>query len=156
MRAVDPDTIIYLEGDFFSTAEPWPQINSTFPLHDPSNRMIYSAHTYGDRDASGTHFAWDEEASFGVDTNTLVKRATPFMNWCVQHAVPCHLGEVGVGRDDPRWNEQLDNLLALLQANQVRVTYWAAGPWWGPGYPMSVESADAPQLSVLRHYSGAD
>lgn len=154
IRAVDPDVVIYVEGQSWASADRFAESNPTFPLHDPSHRVVYSGHAYGDKYATGVEFDWDEQAAQGVTTETLAARVTNFATWCDAHRVPCHIGEIGVANNHPSWNVMLDKALAVAQAHEMRVTYWAAGPWWGD-YPMSVESADAPQMTILKKYSGA-
>ena len=152
IRLVDTATLIYAEGNGWSTAAGWNAQNVTFPLSDPANKIVYSAHAYGDRDASGTHFTWAAEAAAGVTTDTLTSRITPFAEWCEAYKVPCHIGEIGVGNDDANWNVQLDKALGYAKQHGLQVTYWAAGPWWG-SYPMSIENDSAPQLSIIEKYS---
>jgi endoglucanase len=66
IRTVDKSTPIHLEGNQWSGAAQWGDINPAFPLTDPSNLIRYSAHCYLDRDNSGTHFNWQAEVRAGV------------------------------------------------------------------------------------------
>lgn len=155
IRHVDAKTTIFVEGDFYASAQAWTSVNGSLNIDDPSKNLVYSAHTYFDRDSSGTHFVWSQEAEAGVTVDTGVQRLTVFVGWLQQHGFRGHTGEMGVGNDDPSWNVALDNALAYLKTNGVPATYFAAGPWWG-SYPMSAEplnGVDAKQMSVLVKYS---
>jgi aryl-phospho-beta-D-glucosidase BglC (GH1 family) len=158
IRKVDTKTALYVEGDFYSSAARWVEVNGALDIVDPSKNVIYSAHCYLDRDASGTHFVWAEEVKNGVTVNVGVERLTPFVGWLKLHGFRGHIGEMGVGNDDPSWNVALDNAIAFLKTSAlVGVSYFAAGPWWG-AYPSSAEPRagghDAPQMQVLVKYTG--
>lgn len=152
IRTVDAKTPIYIEGDAWASAATWMTYNSGLSIVDPSNKLVYEAHVYGDQDNSGTHFVWSQVAAAGVTVNTIAQRIVPFATWCATEGHSCMIGEVGVGNDDPDWNTELSNGLAAAQAGgMVSFTYWAGGPWWG-SYPMSIEPTngeDAPQMSVV-------
>ncbi|MGI4746457.1 MAG: cellulase family glycosylhydrolase, partial [Janthinobacterium lividum] len=153
VRAADTNTLIVVEGDAWASAGSWNTQSVTMnALRDPAQKMMFEAHVYGDRDSSGTHFAWATEAALGVTVNTIAQRVAVFGAWCRTNAVQCMVGEVGVGNDSPNWNTELLNGLAQMKADgMVAVTYWAGGPWWGT-YPMSVEplnGKDRAQMTVL-------
>ena len=156
LRRSDMTTPVLVEGDNWSSAGDWPQVNGALSINDPAGLITYEAHVYGDRDNSGTHFIWAEEQAAGVTVDTIADRIAPFATWCSSRGVACMIGEVGVGNDDPAWNSELANGLAAAQAGGLTAfTYWAGGPWWG-GYPLSIEpagGADAPQMSVVSAYA---
>ena len=155
IRRFDTQTTIFVEGDDWSSAGSWPQNNGSLNIHDPSRKMIYEAHVYGDRDNSGTHFAWNTEIQYGVTVNTIAERIVPFATWCTAKHAACMIGEIGVGNDDPNWNTELANGLAEMRAaGLLGFTYWAGGPWWG-SYPLSIEprnGQDAAQMAVVSVY----
>jgi len=157
IRAVDPATTIYVEGNDYSNAANWSNLNPGLAqLQDPSHNLVFSAHVYLDTDTSGTHFDWAQEAAAGETTNIGVERLTNFVTWLKANNLKGDIGEVGVGNDNPAWLTALDKTLAYAQASSLQVTYWAGGPWWG-NYPMSVEPVNgvsAPQMAVLDKYSG--
>ncbi len=155
IRAVDPTTPIYVEGDFYASAPEWTTYNQNLNIKDPYNHLLYEAHVYGDTDDSGTHYVWSEEAAAGVTVQTIAQRMVVFTGWCQAKHFACMIGEVGVGNDDPNWNTELANGLTAMQSGGMRsFTYWAGGPWWG-SYPMSLEptsAGDAPQMAVVQAY----
>jgi endoglucanase len=157
IRFVDNHTHIYVEGDDWSTAPEWQNVNGHLSINDPANRIIYSAHVYGDRDSSGTHFVWSQEVQYGVTVNTIAERLEPFIEWCAKRNVACNIGEVGVGNDSPEWNTELAHgLAAASQAGLLSFDYWAGGLWWG-SYPMSIEPRNGqqrPQMDVVGQYAG--
>jgi endoglucanase len=77
--------------------------------------------------------------------------------WLKEHKLRGFLGEFG-GSGDPTSVAALDDMLKLLDSNTdvwLGWTYWAAGPWWGPGYFASIEPLDGkdrPQMSALRQH----
>ena len=90
------------------------------------------------------------------------ERVTDFITWCKKNNVRGFLGEFAVPRSDPRWNEVLENFMQALDEAGFGGTYWAAGTYWGDGYPMSIHpadknySVDRPQMEVmLKHLSPA-
>ncbi len=157
IRTADTQTPIYVEGDDYSSAGSWTAVNSGLAsLHDPSNNLIFSAHLYLDTDNSGTHFDWAQEAAAGDTVNIGVQRLTNFVQWLQANNLKGDIGEIGVGDDNTDWLTGLNNTLAYAQANNLQVTYWAGGPWWG-SYPMAIDpnnGVTAPQVAVLDRYSG--
>lgn len=158
IRTVDTASYIFVEGNNWASAGSWTSNNANLTMNDPQSRIIYEAHVYGDRDASGTHFDWTTEASYGVTVNTLAQRIGVFSNWCQVKSRMCIIGEIGVGSNDANWNTQLVNGLAAMQSGGLLgFTYWAGGPWWG-NYAMSVEpvnGVDAKQMPAIAKYKSS-
>ncbi|TWI52572.1 aryl-phospho-beta-D-glucosidase BglC (GH1 family) [Pseudomonas duriflava] len=152
VRAVDKTRPIIVEGNGWASATRWAEWNdSLLNLKDPSNNIIFSAHSYFDENAGG---------SYGdVDVNKLdamygVNRVKPFVEWLKKHGKRGYIGEFGVPDNNPRWNLLMDNMLAYLKQNCVPASYWAAGPGWG-SYFMSVEpvnGVERPQWATLKKY----
>jgi aryl-phospho-beta-D-glucosidase BglC (GH1 family) len=159
IRTADAASPIYVEGNDYSNAANWSNLNPGLAqLVDPSNNLVFSAHVYLDTDDSGTHDDWAVEAAAGESTNIGVQRLGNFVAWLQANHLQGDIGEVGVGNDNPGWLTALDATLGYAAQNDLQVTYWAAGPWWG-SYPMSVEPYQglvAPQQAVLDKYSGDD
>ncbi len=158
IRKVDTSSAIYVEGDDWSSAGDWSQVNGGLAsLVDPSNNLIFSAHVYLDNDNSGTHFDWAQQAAAGDTTQLGVERLSNFVAWLQANNLKGDVGEIGAGNDSAEWIASLNNTLAYAKANNLQVTYWAGGPWLG-SYAMSVEPTNgvaAPQMAVLDAYSGA-
>ncbi len=159
IRTVDLNTPIYVEGDDFSAAGSWSQNNPTLAsLVDPSNNLIFSAHLYLDNDGSGTHYDWTQQAAQGDTTQLGVQRLQNFVSWLQANNLKGDIGELGTADDNTSWLVSLDNTLALAQASNLQVTYWAGGPAVG-SYPLSTEPAGdgtpASQMAILDRYSGA-
>lgn len=154
IRQVDMHTSIIISGDAYSTSWKWEEYSDNLKnLIDPSNNIIYQAHIYFDKDASGVYASggYDQEEAYpmvGVD------RVRPFANWLKRNNKRGYLGEYAVPNNDERWNIVLDNLMKYLQKEGIPGTYWSAGPRWGD-YPLSIEplnGQDRPQMSVLEKY----
>jgi len=163
IRTVDKDTPIYLEGNNWSGAATWIDMNPDFPLSDPANRIIYSCHCYLDRDNSGTHFNWDEEVANGVTVHTGEMRLAPFVNWTRQHNVKAHLGEMCIGSDKDGWFTALNLSLAVVAREGWEMTYWVAGAFYHYVHPMGIDKAtvqgrwqDQRQMAPLAKYAQSD
>ncbi len=155
IRTKDTATAIVVGGDSWSSAERWPEESDNLKnLKDPSNNLIFEAHVYFDKDASGQYLgSYDDEEA---NPMTGVKRVQPFIDWLKSNNLRGFIGEYGVPNDDDRWKVTLDNFLNHLAKNCLNGTYWAAGPWWGE-YPLSLEikddGADQNQMAVVKNYS---
>ena len=163
IRTVDKETPIYVEGNNWSGASSWIEMNPDFPLTDPSDRLVYSCHCYLDRDNSGTHFNWDEEVAHGVTVHTGEERLAPFVNWTRQHKVKAHLGEMGIGSDRDGWFTALNLSLAVVAREQWEMTYWVAGAFYHYVHPMGIDRAtvqgrwqDQRQMAPLAKYAQSD
>ena len=152
VRTVDKVKPIIVEGNGWAEATRWAQWNdSLLNLKDPSDNLIFSAHTYFDNNSGGTYET--------VDVSTLdpmygVARVKPFVEWLKKHGKKGYIGEFGVPDNDPRWLVLMDNMLAYLRQNCIPATYWAAGPGWGD-YNLAVEPVNGqerPQWPTLKKY----
>ena len=166
IRSIDVTTPIYVEGNNYSSAFTWADQNPTLhQLNDPSHLLVFSAHSYLDRDSSGTHYSWVEEVVAGdqltglpLDTSTGIRRVAGFVGWLKQHGLNGNIGETGAGLDDPNWLSALDKEIAFLLDNHVTFVYWNLGPFF-LSYPYSIEpdvtGVDKVQVAVLTKYTNA-
>lgn len=159
IRTVDKETPIIISGDSFSSALLWQQVSDNLrTLTDPSDKLIFQAHTYFDKDGSGTYKnSYDGE---GANPQTGVERVKPFVEWLKRYNKQGILGEYGVPDNDPRWLVVLENMLKYLRENEVSGTYWSAGPRWGD-YPLAVQPdnnyiTDRPQMKILEKYPSSE
>jgi endoglucanase len=153
IREVDTKNTIIVGGDDWSSAERWIAQSDTLKyLVDPADNLMFEAHVYFDKDASGSYRAsYDEEGCFPYKG---VERVQPFANWLKVNGFRGMIGEYGVPRDDERWLVTMDNFLAYLQRNGITATYWAAGPWWG-NYILSIaprNGEDREQMKIVEKY----
>ncbi|WP_067145360.1 cellulase family glycosylhydrolase [Pseudotamlana agarivorans] len=153
IRSTDTKTTIIVGGDSWSSAERWMTYSDNLKnLSDPSNKLIYEAHVYFDKDASGTYpNNYDADGAY---PNIGIDRVTPFVNWLQANNLKGFIGEYGIPANDSRWLTVLDNFLSYLNQNCINGTYWAGGPWWG-NYILSVEpeaNTDKPQMAILEKY----
>lgn len=138
VRRYDNVNYVILEGEQFSSAPEWQNLsgNALLAVKDPANRTLYSAHTYLDRNNSGTY---DHPNDTGVqDPMVGVNRLKPFVEWLKINNKQGFVGELGIPYNNPNWLEPFDNALKYLADNCVPVTLWAAGPAWGD-YILSLE-----------------
>jgi len=155
LRARQDYTTLYVCGDGWSKAHEWVHSNGGDAwLQDPAGQVIYEAHCYFDRDASGRYRApfesevqgWNDPIQVGV------QRLDVFASWCERNRVQGFIGEYGVPRGDARWLTLLRAFLDEADRRGIATAYWAAGEWWGD-YPLSVQPSelgvDAPQLGTI-------
>lgn len=110
-------------------------------------------------------------AAHAAEPDALERRVggelTVFTDWLARNGAQGYIGEVG-WPDDARgegdeWNAVADRWYRQADAAGLGVTAWAAGEWWGTGYPMAayedrvpgggVDSADS-QAAVLEAFAG--
>ena len=158
IRSVDTNTPIVVEGGNWASSYSWKSSSDSLKyLVDPSNKIIYQAHCYFDNNASGVYSGtYDTE----VKTATIATiRLKPFADWIQANNKIGMIGEFGVPGNDPRWLTMLDQAMDYMKSRNLSGTYWAAGPWWGTSYTMSVEPTsidsnpvDKPQMAILEKY----
>jgi endoglucanase len=158
IRQVDTQAYVLVPGYAWQGAWSWPDNNANLLVDDPSNKVVYAAHQYFDRNGSGTYgSSYDADGAYPTIGSD---RARPFLDWLASKGVRGMFTEYGVPDTDLRWLTVLDTFLATLDSTATIMggTYWAAGPWWGD-YPLAVEprnGIDRPQMSVLtKHPSHA-
>lgn len=156
IRATDPHCWIMISGDAYSQATNWELFNEGLLIHDPSDRIIYQAHTYFDLSRAGTYKlgGYDAEEAY---PEVALDRVRPFIDWVQKKNVRGFVGEYGVPRDDPRWQTVLQNLLVYLQDNGVGGAYWCAGPNT-VNNPLTAEplnGVDRPAMPIIAaHHNG--
>lgn len=171
-------------------ADGWAAGNSDdlLSIVDPEKLITFEAHVYGDYNGSGTFPTYPQPAAVGctsgqttyqcaeammdqltdpystLDTNILIKRSTPFVNWCNTRTTyqKCSIGEDGFPYDDPAWLVAGDLLYSYLAQNHVSFNYWDIGPDAQSAYILGMEPAnlgksnqeDAVQMALFTKHSG--
>ncbi len=164
VRQSDTTHYVIVEGESYSGALSWMNVNQNLNVTDSANKLIYSAHTYWDNDNSGTY------TSSSYDTNNAypnigVDRVGPFIYWLQLKGYKGLIGEFGVPNNvaspDARWNVALQRFLRNLNANGVDGTYWSMTQnGWPDTYSLLCAKGgkapgpvvDAPAMSVLQAY----
>jgi len=141
VRRYDHVHPVIIEGEGYSSAWLWDVWGSVglLDIKDPANKLIYSAHTYLDRNNSGTYDHPDDAGA--QDPMVGVNRLKPFVEWLKANNKQGLLGELGIPNDNPNWLVPFENTLKYLAENCVPVTLWAGGPGWGD-YNLSLEPRD--------------
>ena len=83
-----------------------------------------------------------------------------FTNWLEANNVKGYIGEVG-WPSSPQWNSLADAWYQSADENDLWVTGWATGEWWGTSYPLSSYVASSgrsvdtarPQASVIEQHA---
>ena len=153
IREVDMKNTIIVGGNDWSSAERWPYMSDTLKyLFDPADNLMFEAHVYFDKDASGSYRGtYDEEEASPFKG---VERVKPFVKWLKENNFRGLIGEYGVPDNDERWLVTLDNFLSYIQDEGINATYWAGGPWWGK-YKLRItpdRGKDRPQMKIVGKY----
>ncbi len=130
IRTVDTKTPIVIEGESYASASRWKTVSAyLIALEDPNNNLVFSAHCYFDRDASGLYDLLEFEKEIANPDNPTqhIDRLKPYVEWLKENGKKGILGEFGVPRIDARWLTMLDEVLAYLKENGVSGTYWVGG-----------------------------
>jgi endoglucanase len=154
IRAAGDTHAVVVEGNQWSGAQSWAQLNKDLYVQDPANNVIYQAHTYWDSNHSGKYDGGAQQSYWKAvqearnqgwlgqnedPSNLGVKNVKPFFDWLkIRHARGL-IGEYGVPSNDWNWVKMQDKFLAYAKANNVDTTAWGGGPWWGRDYVMSLE-----------------
>lgn len=154
VRRYDSVHPVIIEGEGYSSAWLWDVWGSVglLDIKDPANKLIYSAHTYLDRNNSGTYDHPDDAGP--QDPMVGVNRLKPFVEWLRVNNKQGLLGELGIPNDNPNWLVPFENTLKYLADNCLPVTLWAGGPGWGD-YNLSLEprnGQDAPAWKIASKY----
>ncbi len=155
IRKVDNQTLIIVPGYNWQNAQNWTKNNPGFPISDPENNLIYSAHIYFDSAHSGRYSkSFDDDRR---NTDIGVTKSADFKEWLMVNDKRGMFTEFGVPDNDPRWLTTMDKFLANIYKDPhiTGAIYWGAGPWW-KNYSLSVEpvnGVDRPQMKVIQKYS---
>ncbi|WP_300972966.1 cellulase family glycosylhydrolase [Sphingomonas sp. LHG3406-1] len=153
IRTVDTSKTIFVEGNGWSGAWSWQQINADFIINDPANKLVYQAHQYFDRNSSGTYAgSYDQEGAYAM---VGVDRMKPFVDWLNQHGFKGMIGEFGAPSNDARWLEVTKNAVDYMNANGLIGTAWGGGTWWPSNYSMFMGApgqTDSGYLNLLEGY----
>jgi endoglucanase len=160
IRATGARNLVLAPGGHWTGAHAWMagppgQTNGDIMLRltDPADALAFEFHQYLDKDWSGT----SGECRPPQEVVAALKIAT---DWLRTHKKKGFLGEFGAGAND-NCQAGLSAMLQHLNDNAhlwVGWAYWAAGPWWPPEYPLSLQPVDGkerPQMETLRKYMGA-
>lgn len=154
IRAAGAHNLVLAPGNAWTGAHSWnassygaPNSVAMRAIVDPCENTAIEFHQYFDQDFSGTKAAC-QPPEVGVKA---LKEAT---DWLRGQKRKGFLAEFGTG-PGVACLATLDAALSHLDQNGdvwLGWTYWAAGAWWTPDYPLSVEpraGADRPQTRVL-------
>jgi endoglucanase len=143
IRAEGDRTRVLVPGTDWSHAHRFAEANGSKAwITDPADNVLYEAHCYLDRDASGK-YAMGYDAELAADpklADRAKERLQPFVDWCRANNVRGFVGEFGVPTTDARWLPLVEQVVAVMDGADLGGCYWAAGEWWGD-YKLSVQPA---------------
>lgn len=162
IRAAGDKKTVFVEGNSWAGTQSWRDANEDLAVNDPANNVVYEAHSYWDADHSGTYngaassydIAVNEARNRGIlnpgedPADMGVNYAKPFVDWLKQHNFRGYIGEYGVPSNDANWIKVQDKFLNYSRENNLDTTAWGGGPWWGPGYNLSLERGPAGEHSI--------
>lgn len=126
IRAAGADQYIFVEGNQWSGAWSWPDVNDNMKnLVDPRGKIVYQMHQYLDSDSSGTN-ANCVSGTIGRE------RLVAATNWLRANGKVGIIGEFAGGANE-NCRTAVRNMLDYLEANDdvwKGYLWWAAGPWW--------------------------
>ncbi|KAK7408786.1 Endoglucanase gh5-1 [Neonectria punicea] len=127
IRATGAAQYIFVEGNQWSGAWSWPDVNDNMKaLTDPENKIVYEMHQYLDSDSSGT-------STECVSTTIGVERLKAATSWLKTNGKIGIIGEFAGGANS-QCQTAVKGLLDYLEENNdvwKGALWWAAGPWWG-------------------------
>jgi hypothetical protein len=137
IRAIDPVTPIYLDGNQWSAAFSMADRNPAWPAR--GTNVVYSVHMYLDAGSTGQRFDFDSEVAMGLSAGFGAvplnldmgwQRLKVAVDWAAAHGVKLALSETGMPLDDPRWQEMFQRLSDYARANGVELYAWNGGDYW--------------------------
>jgi hypothetical protein len=143
IREKDTQAYILIEGRSYASAANWVSASDNLKnLTDPANKLVYQAHCYFDRDASGT-YQNSYDAEVGTNFEVYKQRLDPFLNWCAANGKTGMIGEFGVPYNgatgsDPRYMVLIDSVFSYLKQKQITATYWCGGAFYD-NYHLTVQ-----------------
>jgi VCBS repeat-containing protein len=157
IRALGDTHAIFVEGEAWAGAANWAAKNPFLKVNDPLDNIVYEAHLYFDKDASGTYKGSYDAEKASADLGE--KRLKSFVSLLDANNAKGFIGEFGVPSDDQRWQVVLDNFLNVMNRHGLSGTYWGAGSWFN-GYNVGLlDKAGNPKASLetlLAHVSASN
>ena len=158
IRNTGANNVVMVPGTRYSTASTWEDSNDAWGTSNAvamlaieDKNVIFEAHQYFDDIGSGNNQTC---VSSSIGTAQLAK----FTNWLKTNGKRGFLGEFGAA-NNTICNQTVEGILKFLQDNAgvwFGWSWWAAGPWWGDDYFMSIEQSsdgqDKPQMKMLAPY----
>ncbi len=137
IRAIDPQGVIYVGGNYWSSAMSLASRNPGFPLR--GEHLVYEVHCYLDAFNSGRSFDYDSEraknysAGFGrgaIHLDTGVQRLRMATDWARTRGLRLALTEIGMPIDDSRWQDMFQRTVNHARAHGMEVMSWMGGSHW--------------------------
>jgi endoglucanase len=158
IRTAGATQLILVPGNAYTGAWTWsdtwygtPNATVMGGVVDPGNHFAIEVHQYLDSDGSGT-------SASCVSATVGSQRLAGFTQWLVANHLQGYLGEFGSGTD-ATCLAALDDMLGYMDLHRdvwLGWTAWAAGPWWGPSYILTLEpdaqGHDQPQLAPMLNH----
>ncbi|MCC4602091.1 glycoside hydrolase family 5 protein [Xanthomonas melonis] len=159
IRKTGANNLILVPGTAYTGAHSWRSTSygvsnakALQVLKDPGNHLAFEAHQYLDGDYSGTKPVCTSE-TVGEE------KLRGFTAWLRENKQKGFLGEFATA-DNPVCNKALEAMLTYMEKNSdvwLGWTWWAAGAWWKPDYPFTVQpgkdGSDKPQMKILSKYA---
>ena len=162
IRETGATNVITVPGNGWTGAHSWTDswygtsnAEAMLDITDPIDNIAFEVHQYLDSNSSG---AGQQCVSSTIGS----ERMEDFTAWLREHDKVGILAEFGAAPNETCMNA-IDDMLSYVHDNSdvyMAWVWWAAGPWWGNSYFLSIEpygnGEDKPQMAVLEEYLDAD
>ena len=126
IRTTDKNTFIMVGGNFWSSAKMWESQSAALgKLKDPSDRIVFEAHQYMDKEGDGGG-RWASQTD-PVAADQGVKDWDRWFKWLEAGNHMGYCGEVGGPATAGDLNKALENLYAEFYKRRIPWTQWRAG-----------------------------
>lgn len=157
IRATGSTHLILVPGNAWTGAYSWssnwygtPNSQVMTGVVDPGNHFAFELHQYFDADYSGSSATCQSAPGTGANQLQGVTQ------WLRTHGYQGFLAELA-GADNTACHNAVESALSYLEANSdvwLGWAWWAAGPWWGDDYILTLEptnnfTVDRPQMAWL-------
>ncbi|WP_103665925.1 cellulase family glycosylhydrolase [Gracilimonas amylolytica] len=158
IRETGAENLITVPGNGWTGAHSWndnwygtPNTEAMLEITDPIDNIAFEVHQYLDSNSSGA-------SQTCVNSTIGAQRLEGFTEWLREHDKVGFLAEFGAASNST-CNAAITDMLEYLEDNKdvyMAWTWWAAGPWWGNSYFLSIEpysnGDDKPQMALLEPY----
>lgn len=144
IRSAGAKNLISVPGNGWTGARSWFQTwtdndgkltnaQAALQIQDPLNNFVHEIHHYFDSDAGGAY----NNNTCSVDGKT---ELSSVVSWAKSNNKKILIGEYGTPNNAACQTNVNNYLQYVYENNQIIVgaIFWAAGPWWGDNYKLSI------------------
>ncbi len=156
IRQQDRKNRIVINGNAYSTAKNWVTYSDSLKnLTDPVNLLVYDAHHYLDKGATGGGQWADRNEVFDSQAGILMVK--PFVDWLIANGKTGIIGEHGYPEGNASAELATNVMTKYLIDNKVASFQWCAGPGWPNNDELGLDRDDGvykTNLNGIKPYFG--